>query len=59
MDFETMKYYVSTGLWPQERIEKLFKKKRRGGNSQIPKMRGKQMEKSLGQVRARKWQKMR
>mgnify|MGYP005812234425 CR=1 FL=1 len=28
MDFETMKYYVSTGLWPQERIEKLFKKKR-------------------------------
>lgn len=24
MDFETMKYYVSTGLWPIERVDKLF-----------------------------------
>ena len=24
MDMETMKYYVSTGLWPAERLEKLY-----------------------------------
>lgn len=28
MDIETMRYYVSTGLWPLERVEKLFKKKK-------------------------------
>ena len=36
-----------------------YNKEEKRGNSQIPKMRGKQMEKSLGQVRTRKWQKMR
>lgn len=24
MDFSTMQYYVSTGLWPMERVDKLF-----------------------------------
>ena len=24
MNFSTMQYYVSTGLWPMERVDKLF-----------------------------------
>lgn len=28
MNIETMKYYVQTGLWPIERIEKLYKAKK-------------------------------
>lgn len=28
MDMETMKYYVSTGLWSADRLDKLLKKKR-------------------------------
>ena len=24
MDFSTMQYYVSSGLWPAERVDKLF-----------------------------------
>lgn len=28
MDMETMRYYVSTGLWPAERIEKLYQAKK-------------------------------
>lgn len=28
MDFETMKYYVSTGLWSAERVEKLYQAKK-------------------------------
>ena len=28
MDIETMKYYVSTGLWSADRLDKLLKKKR-------------------------------
>ena len=46
--------------WKQREFwKKAVQKEEKRGNSQIPKMRGKQMEKSLGQVRARKWQKMR
>lgn len=44
--------------WKQREFwKKAVQKEEKRGNSQIPKMRGKQMEKSLGQVRARKWQK--
>lgn len=28
MDVETMRYYVSTGLWPAERVEKLYRAKK-------------------------------
>ena len=28
MDFSTMQYYVSTGLWPLERVEKLYQAKK-------------------------------